>query len=165
MRIVVILVILFSSFSAFSQPNLAIELLKKQSKRKIIMKEGKKVSYVLKNGERGRGRIASITNETVLVEGQEFAIGEVSIIRRANGGRLVGILFMAVSASFTLVSLMPTGSSNCLACEQGSDDNSTVAIGLGIAVASAGLGFAVLESTFPREIENGKWTAKIIELK
>lgn len=163
MRIVAILVILFSSFSVFSQSNLAIELSKKQ--RKIIIKEGKNVSYVLKNGQRGSGRIKSITNETVLVRGQEFSISDVSIIRKANGGRFVGILFMAVSASFTLVSLMPTDGSECLSCEQGSNNNSKVAVGVGIAVASAGIGFAILESTFPREIESGKWTAKIIELK
>lgn len=164
MRIVAFLAIIFCSFPAFSQSNLAIELSNKQSKRKIIITEGKRVAYSLQNEKAGKGRIKSITPDSIQVGDYRFAVSSVKTFgKRPAGGRFWGIFLMGAGGVLISAAVMPQDDP-CPDCYDESDnDNSAVFLEAGLGVASLGLGFAILQNSLTRKIEGGKWDIKIVE--
>lgn len=166
MRHVALLAMVFCSLSAFSQSNLAIELANKHSNRKIIIKEGKRVAFTLKDGNPGKGRVKSITADSIRVGDRRFAVTSVrSFGKRPAGARFWGIFLMSAGGIALTAAVMPEPDP-CPDCTDVSDnDNSAVIAEIGIGVAGLGLGYAIMENTFSRKIEGGTWDIRIIESK
>lgn len=167
MRIVAFLAIIFCSHAAFSQSNLAIELANKQSNRKIIIKEGKRVAYTLKDGKPGKGRVKSIMADSIQVGNNTFAVTSVRTFgKRPAGGRFWGIFLMSAGGIAIMAAIMPDPDP-CPDCTDVSEDNgnSGTVLGIGIGAVSAGLGIAIFENTLTRKIDGGTWDIQIVEVK
>lgn len=166
MKIVAFLAIIFCSFSAFSQSKLAIELANKQSNRKILIKEGKRVAFTLKDGRPGKGRVKSITPDSIRVGDRTFALTSVRTFgKRPAGGRFWGIFLMSAGGLLVTAAIMPDPDP-CPDCETvGDDNNSATILGVGIGITSVGLGYAIVENTLSRKIEGGTWDIRIVEVK
>lgn len=164
MRIIALLAIVFCSLSAFSQSGLAIELANKQSNRKIIIKEGKRVAFSLKDGNPGKGRVKSITADSIQVGDRRFAVTSVRTFgKRPAGARFWGIFLMSVGGIVLTAAVIPEPDP-CPDCiDVSENDNSAVIAEIGIGVASMGLGYAILENSFSRKIEGGTWDIRIVE--
>lgn len=110
MRIVAFLAIIFLSIPAVRQSNLAIELSNTQSKRKIMLKAGKRIGYALVNDRGGKGRIKSITPDSMLVDERWVAVSAVKSIRkRPAAGRFFGIFFLAAGGVALAATVLPQG--------------------------------------------------------
>lgn len=164
MRIITLLAIMLCSVYAFSQSGLAIELANKQSNRKIIIREGKRVAFTLKDGKPGKGRVKSITADSIQVGDRRFAVTSVRTFgKRPAGGRFWGIFLMSAGAVMLTAAVMPEPDP-CPDCTDVSEGgNSAIIAEVGIGVASLGLGFAIMENTLTRKIEGGTWDIRIVE--
>lgn len=164
MRIVVLLAMVLFALQAFSQSGLAIELANKQSNRKILIKEGKRVAFTVKDGNPGKGRVKSITTDSIQVGDRRFAVTSVRTFgKRPAGARFWGIFLMSAGSIALTAAVMPEPDP-CPDCTDVSDgDNSAVIAEIGIGVVGLGLGFAILENSFSRKIEGGTWDIRIVE--
>lgn len=166
MKIVAFLAVIFCAFPAFSQSNLAIELANKQSNRKILIKEGKRVAFTLKDGRPGKGRVKSITPDSIQVGDRTFAVTSVRTFgKRPAGARFWGIFLMSTGGAFLTAAVLPQPDP-CPDCIDVSENDNSAVIGqVSVGLASLGLGFAILENSFTRKIESGTWDIRIVEAR
>lgn len=167
MRIVAFFAIIFCSVSVYSQANLAIELSKSESSRKITIREGKRVVYKLQNGKSGKSRVKSIQQDSIRIGDKTIPVSKIiQFGKRPVDVRFLGI-FLISAGGITAVSTILSGANDpCPDCQDLSDDdNGPIVAGILVSAASLGVGYAILESTFTRNIDGEKWSIRIVERK
>lgn len=150
-RVFYILLILavFSPFQVLQAQDIGIEITHKKGKRVKFLKENRRIKVFTQDGEKVKGRLEIIDNQTIRVKDKVIKLKDVVLIRKKDVGTSIAKA-VGIGLGTTLIVASVT-SSNVF----------TVLIG-----TSFGIGLDVLALVLPEiaigNLDNKRWSYKII---
>lgn len=142
-----------------------LQLTKVSNGKKIILKEGYRVVYVLEgNTSRNRGVIDKINESSVNIGGYDFLLSEFKAIgRKRKGSGFWSTSSAALGTMFIIGAIQATEDDPCADCtDAGSTGEGWTAAEIGIGAVLLGLSINTTIRNSPRDVVE-KWKLEIID--
>jgi hypothetical protein len=160
-HLLILTFVIFTISNLYSQRQ--IQLTNLTSEKKLFLKVGDRVQYVLKEGGGAIGVIKAINDNSIQVEDVVLETESLkSIGRRKKGAGFWAFTSSAVGVGLIIGSIQSANSDPCPNCiDAGSSGEgwTAVEIGLGVAILAVGLNGAIRNS--PRNVVS-KWKLEIV---
>ena len=143
----------------------SVQLTNLTSKKKILLKEGNRVSYFLQNSKSGTiGTIDKVEVNLITISGKDVKLDEIkSIGRRRKGSGFLVSLGTFAGVGIIVGSIQSSNSDSCPDCTDGGSS------GEGWVVAEVGIGAALIALSINTAVRNSrkdvvtKWKMEVIE--
>jgi hypothetical protein len=143
----------------------SVQLTNLTSKKKILLKEGNRVSYFLQNSKSGTiGTIDKVEVNLITISGKDVKLDEIkSIGRRRKGSGFLVSLGTFAGVGIIVGSIQSSNSDPCPDCTDGGSS------GEGWVVAEVGIGAALIALSINTAVRNSrkdvvtKWKMEVIE--
>jgi hypothetical protein len=143
----------------------ALQLTNTSSGRKLLLKEGHRVSYVFQGESKKVGVIKEITESSVIISGTTYQISDFkSIGRKRKGSGFLSYAFSFLGTGIVIGAIQNANYDPCPSCtDAGSSGGEYTVIEVGIGLAVLGLGVNTAIRNSPKDVVT-KWKIEIIDL-
>lgn len=154
--------ILTLPFLTFGQKK--VRLSNMRSGNSILLKEGKRVEYILKDKiESTVGILDSVQNDSLIIDGYKFNIQDLEAIGKKKKGTGFWVTTLTIFSAGWIISAITPDPDPCPNCQNVSDTNAASSVGVFvIGVGFGALAYSIASNNSPKNINNEVWLLEII---
>jgi hypothetical protein len=163
-----ILLVLIITLPSISSAQQKIKLTKTSNGKEVIIPEGKRVVYILKDQVNGTtGILNKIHNDSLLIDDKLISLNDITAFGKRKKGTGTWVFLMATFGGGLIGMGIAPSPDPCPSCNNVTVDNSSAAIEraavIGTGITLAVLAFKKASNNSPKELKSDQWKLEIIE--